>query len=618
MRDYKSVFFLVLIMTGVTLIVGGAAILILYETAMTQERVRLADTARSQAVLVDAVVAHELALGESMAGAQSNAVRQIALAHIADGASTPAGAFNLARRDDDAIVFLVRAGQPIDAEPLRVPFEAPAVEPMRRALLGEHGLVENIDYFGERTIAAHEPVSVAEMGIVATLDLAELRAPFIKAALAVLALALVIIALGTTLFVQISTPMIEHLRASERRFRDLFDSMSSGVAVLSAVGEADDFVFTDLNPAGERIDQVERGKLVGRPISDVFPGAEASGLLEVLRRVWRTGTPEPVPARFYEDERIRGWRESFVYRLPGGEVVELFDDVSERMATEEQLRQAQKMEVVGQLTGGVAHDFNNLLAIILGNLQLLHERLGDDAVLREFVVDALWSAERGAELTHRLLAFARRQPLNPVVTDVNVLIRDLSELVERTLASSRGPENAIVVERRLDPGLWRATVDHSQLESALMNLIVNARDAMPGGGTLTLDTRNVVAAVEGDASPDGKKGPGEYVVVGIRDTGVGIASANIERIFEPFFTTKRPGEGSGLGLSMVYGFAKQSGGHVEVESEYGAGTTVRLYLPRADEAPGAAVPTAEAAATPSPVALHAPAIDGPAPPAGIG
>ena len=265
-------------------------------------------------------------------------------------------------------------------------------------------------------------------------------------------------------------------------------------------------------------------------------------------------------------------------------MVELFDDVTQRQATEEQLRHAQKMEVVGQLTGGVAHDFNNLLAIILGNLQLLRERLGNDPVARELVADALWSAERGAELTHRLLAFARRQPLNPVVTDVNALIGGMIELVRRTVASSSLGNPAVAVEEELEPGLWPATIDRGQLESALMNLIVNARDAMAGGGTLTLSTRQRRRRGSGgEAEANDAIAPGAYITVAVSDTGVGIPKEVIAHIFEPFFTTKRPGEGSGLGLSMVYGFAKQSGGHVEVESEPGRGTTVRLYLPRAQE-----------------------------------
>jgi signal transduction histidine kinase len=371
------------------------------------------------------------------------------------------------------------------------------------------------------------------------------------------------------------------------------------VAVFRVTGQGQDFLFADLNPAGERIDQMSRGALMGRPVAEVLPGAEASGLLEVLRRVWLTGKAEHLPPRLYEDERIRGWRESIVYKLPNGEVVELFDDVTQRQATEEQLRHAQKMEVVGQLTGGVAHDFNNLLAIILGNLQLLRERLGNDPVARELVADALWSAERGAELTHRLLAFARRQPLNPVVTDVNTLIGGMIELVRRTVASSSLGNPAVAVEEKLDPELWPATIDRGQLESALMNLIVNARDAMAGGGTLTLSTANVVVEAPdggGEAEANDAIAPGAYITVAVSDTGVGIPKEVIAHIFEPFFTTKRPGEGSGLGLSMVYGFAKQSGGHVEVESEPGRGTTVRLYLPRAQEPAAEQQPVAAPAA----------------------
>jgi signal transduction histidine kinase len=596
-REYKSVILLILIMTGVTLVVGGAAILILYETAMTQARLRLIETARGQALLIDAIVGHEVVLGEPVGEAQRNAILQIAAARAAGGGASAAADLDLARREGDAIVFLVRSDRPMGM-PLRVGFHAADVEPMRRALNGENGVLTNVGYLGRGVMAAYEPVMAGDLGVVSKIDLSTLRAPFKRAGFAVLALALVMIGLGTTLFVQISAPMIEHIRSSDRRFRELFDSMSSGVAVFRPEGDGPDFVFTDLNPAGERIEQVSRASLLGRTVAEVLPGAEASGRVDVLRRVWRTGAAEHLPPRLYEDERIRGWRESIVYKLPSGEVVELFDDVTERQTTEEQLRHAQKMEVVGQLTGGVAHDFNNLLAIILGNLQLLRERLGNDPVARELVADALWSAERGAELTHRLLAFARRQPLNPVVTDVNALIHGMIELVRRTLAGSSSGNPPILVEEELEPGIWPATIDRGQLESALMNLIVNARDAMPAGGTLKLVTANVVVkALEAEPEADEAVAPGAYVTVAVGDNGVGIPADVLERIFEPFFTTKRPGEGSGLGLSMVYGFAKQSGGHVEVESEIGRGTTVRLYLPKA--AAAAAASTRSAAATPA-------------------
>ena len=342
-------------------------------------------------------------------------------------------------------------------------------------------------------------------------------------------------------------------------------------------------MITDFNRAAERIDDVARGAVVGQLLTEAFPGVEDCGLLGVIRRVHASGQSERVSDVFYKDDRISGWREHNVYRLPGGEVVILYEDVSERKATEEHLREAQRLEVLGQLTGGVAHDFNNLLAIIIGNLQLLAERHGTDNVARELITDALWSAERGGELTHRLLAFARRQPLDPRVTDVSALVRGMTGLVRRTL------DSRIEIRAELADGLWPTLIDRGQLEAALMNLIVNARDAMPEGGLLTIETRNAVIAAEPErASPEAPTagiGAGEYVVVAVGDTGTGISANLIERIFEPFFTTKGPGKGSGLGLSMVYGFVKQSGGYVDVDSQLGRGTRVALYLPKSDVEP---------------------------------
>jgi PAS domain S-box-containing protein len=249
------------------------------------------------------------------------------------------------------------------------------------------------------------------------------------------------------------------------------------------------------------------------------------------------------------------------------------EDITQRKEIEEQLRQSQKMEAVGQLTGGIAHDFNNLLAIIVGNLQLLGERPSGDAKAREYLDDALWSARRGGELTHRLLAFARKQSLQPTVIDFNDVVRGMTDLLRRTLGA-----NVRIQELRA-PDLWKAFADRGELERALVNLAVNARDAMRSDGTLTLETRNAVLD-ESYAEHYQEVTPGEYALLAVTDTGTGMPPEIMSRVFEPFFTTKEVGQGSGLGLSMVYGFVKQSGGHVSIYSRVGQGTSVKLYLPR--------------------------------------
>jgi PAS domain S-box-containing protein len=249
--------------------------------------------------------------------------------------------------------------------------------------------------------------------------------------------------------------------------------------------------------------------------------------------------------------------------------------IAERIQAEEALRQAQKMEAIGQLTGGLAHDFNNLLQGIVGSLEMLRSRAaaGRTADLGRYVEAALASAERATALTHRLLAFARRQPLDPKPVDANRLVGALEELIRRTV----GP--AVQVETVLAGGLWPTLCDPNQLESALLNLAINARDAMPGGGRLTIETANAHLD-DAYAAAQLNVTPGQYVALCVTDTGTGMPPEVIARVFDPFFTTKPLGQGTGLGLSMVYGFAKQSNGHVRIYSEEGRGTAVKLYLPR--------------------------------------
>ncbi|MCH8998624.1 MAG: PAS domain S-box protein [Proteobacteria bacterium] len=256
----------------------------------------------------------------------------------------------------------------------------------------------------------------------------------------------------------------------------------------------------------------------------------------------------------------------------------ILHDVTLREQREAQLRHAQGLQAVGQLTGGVAHDFNNLLAVIMGNLELAQDELGDapqssESGARELVARAIAASERGAALTARLLAFSRRQALEPKVVDLNKLVAGTTELLRRTLGET------IEVETVTAGGLWRCKVDPAQVESVLLNLAVNARDAMPGGGKLTIETAN--ARLDDDyAAAHAEVTPGQYVMLAVTDNGTGMPAEVAERAFEPFFTTKDAGHGTGLGLSMIYGFVKQSEGHVKIYSEVGHGTTVRVYLPR--------------------------------------
>lgn len=252
----------------------------------------------------------------------------------------------------------------------------------------------------------------------------------------------------------------------------------------------------------------------------------------------------------------------------------LREETAQRARAEEALRQAQKIEAVGQLTGGVAHDFNNLLTVIMGGLDTIRRHAGSDAARVQRAADmAFQGAQRAASLTARLLAFARRQPLNPTPLQMNSVVREMTDLLHRTLGED------IELEGVLASRLWTIEADQNQLESAIINLAVNARDAMRDGGKLTIETANADLD-ERYVATDAEVIPGQYVVVAVSDSGIGMDSDVLGRVFEPFFTTKEVGKGTGLGLSMVYGFVKQSGGHITIYSEVGSGTTVKLYFPR--------------------------------------
>ena len=363
-----------------------------------------------------------------------------------------------------------------------------------------------------------------------------------------------------------------------RETRDFYELTLNAMPTLVLHIDVDG-VITYCNDAVVQKMNLPRSMIVGTKYAELASPEFYSDAKPALAAALR-GESQTLAQKIEEPD---GVLQAQVHYLPntaeGGRVNGCFliaYDITELKRLEERLVQAEKLQAIGQLTGGIAHDFNNLLGVVLGNLQLLERDLGNDPALARKLAIAMRAALRGADLTRRLLAFARRQILDPVVVDLNRQIGALGELLRRTLGES------IEMQLKLRPDLWHTRVDPGQLENAILNLAINARDAMPNGGRLTLETYN--EAIDADfcaTHPDLE--PGEHVVVRVTDTGCGIAPDALTRVFEPFFSTKESGKGSGLGLAMVHGFAKQAGGLATISSELGKGATVSIYLPRSME-----------------------------------
>ena len=384
----------------------------------------------------------------------------------------------------------------------------------------------------------------------------------------------------------------EALREREARMSSIIATAPDAIITIDERG-----IVQSFSSASEKLFGYAAGEVIGRNVSMLMPAPHHEAHHAYLGRYLSTGEKRIIGiGREVEARRKDGT--VFPVELAVGEArigaARIFTgfirDLTARARMEQELRQAQKMEAVGQLTGGLAHDFNNLLTVITGNLEMLDPRLerADD---RELLREAQEAADLGAKLAGRLLAFGRRQPLNPKPTDLSALVAGMADLLRRSLGAS------VEVETKLATGLHATMADPGQVENALLNLAINARDAMPAGGRLMIETGE--AAIDRESAHGAGMQPGAYVMLSVSDTGKGMSPEVRRRAFEPFFTTKGPAAGTGLGLSMVYGFVKQSGGHVQLFSEEGKGTNVRIYLPALGGGTAAGGGSKEAAAAPA-------------------
>ena len=355
----------------------------------------------------------------------------------------------------------------------------------------------------------------------------------------------------------------------------LLETAVDGIVIMDECGSV--IVF---NPACERLFGYSANEVIGRNVKMLMPPIYADEHDQYLKKYKESREPKIIGiGREVFAKRKNGT--TFPVHLSVGEAVQdgeaiyvgILSDLTKIRETEERLQRSQRLEAIGQLTGGIAHDFNNLLAIILGNLELIMDAPEASEKIRNFAQDAMGASERGADLVRRLLAFARKQRLEPRTLNLNERLPELVQILRRTIGES------ISIQIRAAANLWEALADPTQVDDAIINLSINARDAMPAGGQLIIETSNVILD-DSYAQEHIDLTSGEYVLLAVTDTGIGMSPDLVERALEPFFTTKPEGKGTGLGLSQVYGFMKQSGGHVSIYSEVGHGTTVKLYLPR--------------------------------------
>ncbi len=722
MGDRNRFFLLIAIMAIIGLSSTFITISLLYRAALIEERERLTETATSQARLIEAVARFDQKYSRSFPeGHFAATIHQIRDAHEKYKGFGETGEFTLARREGNKIVFLLSHRHYDLNNPKPISFDSNLAVPMKLALSGDSGTIIGADYRGKEVLAAYEPVKVLDLGIVAKLDMEEIKAPFIRAGLISMAAIIALILIGAAFFIKISRPIIRRLEEQNEELlkeimernrseetlkeHEIFLSTLIDAIPLPVFYKDKDGRYLGFNKAFENFFAQSSDQLVGKTAFDivspelaeiyhakdkllfemggtqqyeaevenangdlrdvVFNKAvfedklgdiagligtitditedkraekerrEREQLLNEMGKIAKIGAWEhdlidrkavwtkeiykiveidpsdPIPGpdehfSYYPPEDREILEEAYRHAIDTGEQFDLelrcttakgrhfwaraigrpefkegrcvkmkgtFQDITEKKALENRIFQIQKMESIGNLAGGVAHDYNNMLSIIIGYAESILEKLDPENPIYDDISEILEAGKRSSDITRQLLAFARQQTTAPKVLDLNDKIKSILKMLRRLIGED--------LDLAWRPGakVWPVKIDPSQIDQILANLCVNARDAIKGVGQVTIETKNISFDEEYCANHAGFI-PGEYIMLAVSDNGSGMAPETMDKIFEPFFTTKRLHQGTGLGLSTVYGIVKQNDGFLNVYSEPEKGTTIKCYLPR--------------------------------------
>jgi len=567
----------------------GGAIYYLYQAALSEDRARLREVVQSQARFAEAVARFDSQHSNDFAdGADSATISQIQDAHRNFAGFGRTGEFVVGRREGDNIVFLFRHSGTRVQGLSRAPLADSRAAPMRRAVLGQSGVCTARDYRGRLVLAAYEPVDVLDLGMVAKIDLEEVRAPFIRASLWSGVFSVVLFLGGACAVVRVAKPMARAEKDAAEHYALLCEVLENVPHMI--FWKDRNSVYLGCNAAFARAAGLEKAEdVVGKSDFD-FPwtAEEAEWFRSCDRKVIEQGEPMlDIEETF---QRVDGVEADILtskapLRDARGKIIGVLGviaNVTQLKAAEEALREKDeqlnhkhKMEAIGSLAGGISHEFNNLLQAISGYAKFATDELSPEDQSYEDLQQVLAAADRAAVLTRQLLDFSRRGALQRETVEANLLLRDLFAMIRPII----GEQIELMME--MDNEAGTVDVDPNIFHQVLMNLCINARDAMPSGGKLILRTDHVFIA-ESDAEKHVDIEPGPYVRFSVTDTGCGIPQELQDRVYEPFFTTKENGKGTGLGLSMVYGTVQQHGGGIHLYSEPGVGTTFKIYLPAAD------------------------------------